>query len=169
MTQPGQGTLLVATPVIDDPNFERSVILILRHDPDGTLGVVLDRPTGIPVGDYLPEWEPVVCEPAVVFSGGPVEPEIGIGLAIGPEGEVEMVDLELGPTDERPVRIFAGYAGWSQGQLAAELRQDAWFVLQSDPADLTAIAPDRLWNEVLRRQRSRLALFATLPEDPAVN
>ena len=168
MTEPEPGSLLVATPVIDDPNFERSVILLLRNGSDGTLGVVIDRPTNIRVGEYLPEWAPVVSRPDVVFSGGPVEPEVGIGLAIGTDG-VEMVDLESGPVDERPVRIFAGYAGWSPGQLGAELRQDAWFVVRSDRSDLTTPVPERRWSDVLRRQPSRLAMFATLPDDPAVN
>ena len=169
MISPRAGTLLVASPVIGDPNFDRSVVLILRHGDDGTVGVVIDRPTTIDVGEYLPEWESVAAPPAVVFAGGPVEPEVGIALAVGVGGSVDVVDLEAGPVDERPVRVFAGYAGWSPGQLDAEVSQGGWFVVAADPSDPVTPDPDDLWPTILRRQRSRLSLFATHPYDPTVN
>lgn len=166
---PVAGTLLVATPVIADPNFERSVVLVVSHDDeDGTLGVVIDRPTTIPVSEYLPEWEPVVASPPVVFHGGPVDPTVGLAITMA-DGRVDMVELSAGPVDDRPVRIFAGYAGWGPGQLDAELAEQAWFVVGARPGDLTTPHPDDLWSTVLRRQNSEMAFFATYPSEPSLN
>ncbi|MEX1004370.1 MAG: YqgE/AlgH family protein [Acidimicrobiia bacterium] len=165
---PRAGSLLVATPLLNDPNFARSVVLILQHDEDGTLGVVLDRPTAIPVGEFLPAWESVAVEPAVVFHGGPVEPEVGIGLCIR-LGSLEVVDLTQTPDDDSPVRVFAGCAGWGPGQLADELAEEAWFVVEFDPGDLLADSPDEMWSAVLRRQSSELSIFASYPSDLQMN
>lgn len=165
---PGPGSLLVATPHLSDPNFSRSVVLLLQHDEEGSLGVVLDRPTAIPVGEFLPAWEPMAVEPAVVFHGGPVQPEIGIGLRIR-FGALEIVDLLAGPEDESPVRVFAGCAGWSTGQLEDELAEEAWFVVDFQPSDLLSDTPEGLWAAVLRRQEFELAIFSTHPRDPRMN
>lgn len=162
------GALVVATPVLTDPNFARSVVLLLQHDEEGSLGVVLDRPTTIPVDEFLPAWHDVVVPPAVVFAGGPVEPEVGIGLCIR-TGSVEIVDLTAAPTDQAPVRVFAGCAGWSPGQLEDEVAADAWFVVDFDPSDLTTPETDDLWSTVLRRQPADLSIFASYPNDPRMN
>jgi putative transcriptional regulator len=167
-TEPVAGSLLVATPLLVDPNFARSVVLVLRHAADGTLGVILNRPTAIPVAEYLPDWEAVTSAPAVVFQGGPVEPEVGLGLAVRGSA-IDLVDIEAGPADEQPVRIFAGYAGWGAGQLDSELAEGAWFVLRSRPSDLTTDRPLDLWPTVLRRQRSDVGVYATYPPDPRMN
>lgn len=165
---PRSGALLVASPLLTDPNFARSVVLILQHDDEGSLGVVLDRPTAIPVDEVLPAWADVVADPAVVFQGGPVEPEVGIGLCIR-LGSLEIVDLTESPTDESPGRVFAGCAGWGPGQLDDEMAEDAWFVVDFDPADLLTDSPDDLWSMVLRRQSSDLSIFSTYPSDPMLN
>jgi putative transcriptional regulator len=162
------GSLLVATPLLTDPNFSRSVVLVLQHDEDGSLGVVLDRPTAIPVGEFLPAWDDVAADPAVVFHGGPVEPDVGIGLSIR-LGSLEIVDLTATPEDDSPVRVFAGCAGWGPGQLDDELGEDAWFVVDFDPADLITDTPDELWSTVLRRQPSDISIFANYPSDPQMN
>lgn len=162
------GALAVATPVLTDPNFARSVVLLLQHDGEGSLGVVLDRPTTIPVDEFLPVWHDVVVPPAVVFAGGPVEPEVGIGLCIR-GGSVEIVDLTAVPEDQSPVRVFAGCAGWSPGQLEDEIAADAWFVVDFVPSDLTTPDPEDLWSTVLRRQRADLSIFASYPNDPRMN
>src|SRR5688572_9084073 len=75
------GRLLVAEPMLGDPNFDRTVVLVLQHNPDGALGLVLNRPTDVPVTDALPSWGSVVTEPAVLHIGGPVEEESGWCLA----------------------------------------------------------------------------------------
>ena len=179
-----QGKLLVATPVLYDPNFDRTVVLILEHNDDGALGVVLNRPSSIDVDEAVAGWERLTTEPSVVFVGGPVAPEAAIGLAVvdgaGPaEGWAPLfdgygtVDLnrdadEMASGIDR-VRIFSGYAGWGDGQLEGEIAAGAWVVVDAWPGDAHSTEPDDLWRLVLRRQRSRIAWLANYPLDPSLN
>ncbi|MFJ9924449.1 MULTISPECIES: YqgE/AlgH family protein [Streptomyces] len=182
------GRLLVATPALADPNFDRAVVLLLDHDEEGSLGVVLNRPTPVGVGDILAGWAELTGEPGVVFQGGPVSLDSALGVAVVPggangegaplgwrrvHGAIGLVDLEAPPELLAPVlgslRIFAGYAGWGPGQLEDELAEGAWYVVESEPGDVSSPAPERLWREVLRRQRSELAMVATYPDDPSLN
>lgn len=263
------GRLLVATPVLADPNFDRAVVLLLDHDEEGSLGVVLNRPTPVDVGDILEPWAALTGEPGVVFQGGPVSldaalavgvvpaPDPGRGPAAGAEsnadggrraygggeprtypadeetdagadagrgawadagadsgagagsgpgsgpdaeanagaeaeadavlgaepdgplgwrrvyGAIGLVDLEAPPellaAELGSLRIFAGYAGWGPGQLENELSEGAWYVVESEPGDVSSPAPEGLWRSVLRRQRSELAMVATYPDDPSLN
>jgi putative transcriptional regulator len=177
-----RGCLLVATPPLVDPNFDRSVVLLLEHGEDGALGITLNRPSDTTLADTLPDWRRYATAPAVIFSGGPVAPEAVIALARGGDahegwvsvlGEVGTIDIGrdadvIGP-ELRELRVFVGYAGWAPGQLEAEIEQDAWFVVPTGPDDPFSPRPDRLWHDVLRRQRGRLAMWANYPEDAAVN
>src|ERR1700733_12366601 len=84
-SDPKAGRLLVATPILGDPNFKRAVVLIVEHeDVQGTLGVVLNRPTTIGVGQVLEQWTELATEPSVVFRGGPVAPNSALALAMVP-------------------------------------------------------------------------------------
>ncbi|MDT0492119.1 YqgE/AlgH family protein [Kitasatospora albolonga] len=178
------GRLLVATPALADPNFDRAVVLLLDHDEEGSLGVVLNRPTPVGVGDILGPWAGLTGEPDVVFQGGPVSLDSALGVAVIPGGEgplgwrrvhgaIGLVDLETPPELLGPalgsLRIFAGYAGWGPGQLEGELTEGAWYVVESEPGDVSFTRPERLWRAVLRRQRSELAMIATYPDDPSLN
>jgi len=185
---PLPGRLLVATPALEDPNFHRSVVLILAFDPeDGTLGVVLNRPNDVPVGELLPEWEPVVCPPVSVFVGGPVRRSNIIGVArmrsagghggfdgCNPiAGPLATVDLNRDPeTVARGIdglRLFSGYAGWEAGQLEDELAGSSWFVLKSDVDDAFTDSPEDLWTRVLRREGGRYNLYANAPPNLSLN
>lgn len=159
-----------------DPNFIRTVIVVLHHDDEGALGVVLNRPSSEPVTAHLPAWSGSLVEPAVVFVGGPVEPAMAIGLGRDVEGSeptpiptVGLVDLSGAPNVLDEVRIYSGYAGWGQGQLEGELEEGSWIVVDAEVADLFSSAPERLWADVLRRQGGRIALLATMPPDPSWN
>ncbi|MDI3389954.1 YqgE/AlgH family protein [Streptomyces sp. B-S-A8] len=191
------GRLLVATPALADPNFDRAVVLVLDHDDEGSLGVVLNRPTPVGVGDILEGWAGLAGEPGVVFQGGPVslDSALGVGVIPGEEetpsggaprtgsrdplgfrrvhGAIGLVDLETPPellaAALGSLRIFAGYAGWGPGQLEDELADGAWYVVESEPGDVSSPVPERLWRAVLRRQRSELAMVATYPDDPSLN
>ena len=179
------GRLLVATPALRDPNFERTVVLLVAHEETGALGVVLNRATEVPVADVLGSWGSLANEPAVVFEGGPVQPEAAICLArarpgvddlVGfnrVAGVVGTVDLSADPETLRAgvlgVRVFAGYAGWSAGQLEGEIETGSWFVLDALPGDAFAGRPDDLWTMVLRRQGGLLAAVAHYPADPTLN
>jgi putative transcriptional regulator len=179
------GRLLIASPLLGDPNFARSIVLLLNVDGDGALGVILNRPSTTPVGEVLESWAELVHGPDVLFQGGPVETDAALGVA-----RVTAVDDELvgwrplfdrtGLVDlDTPVelledgldelRIYAGYAGWSAGQLEAEIESGAWVVVPAESGDLFHPEPDRLWEHVLRRQPGELAMLATLPADPNWN
>ncbi|MBC6458017.1 YqgE/AlgH family protein [Actinomadura sp. HBU206391] len=184
------GSLLVATPLLDDPNFRRSVVLVVEHDhEDGTLGVVLNRPTEVPVDRVLPPWGELVTGPSVVFQGGPVALDSALALASVP-GEDEplgwraldgasdvsrvgLVDLDAPPSliasEVVQFRVFAGYAGWGAGQLRTEIEEGAWYVLPGEPRDVFMDDPERLWQAVLRRQGGDLAFVSTFPDDPSLN
>jgi putative transcriptional regulator len=178
------GRLLVATPLLRDPNFDRAVVLVLSHDDDGALGVVVNRPTTVLVTDILPNWQPVVSAPEVVFQGGPVSLDSALGLVAmidGAEplgvrrvsGRVGVVDLDTPPEVVQPgvvaMRVFAGYAGWSPEQLENEIAEGSWYVVESQTDDAFSGDADDLWKAVLRRQDGPLALMATFPTDPSLN
>jgi putative transcriptional regulator len=178
------GKLLVATPVIGDPNFERTVVLLLEHAETGAFGLVLNRPTELDLLDPLPQWYSFAARPSVVFVGGPVEQERAIALAKADAerttngwspilGRVGTLNLNVEPGDVGPgleeIRVFAGYAGWGAGQLESEVAAGAWFVVDAEPEDVMSDEPENLWASVLRRQKGTMALFAQYPTDPALN
>ncbi|GAA3835636.1 YqgE/AlgH family protein [Sphaerisporangium flaviroseum] len=185
------GGLLVATPLLDDPNFRRGVVLVLEHDEDGgTLGVMLNRPSEVTVTQVLPSWDSLVSGPPVLFEGGPVQTDSALALASVPSGQEPLgwrrlhagasavsklgtVDLDAPPEilagEITQMRIFAGYAGWTAGQLEAEIREGSWYVVEAEPGDTFDSRPANLWRSVLRRQRGELAFVATCPDDPKLN
>ena len=176
--------LLVATPPLEDPNFDRSVVYMLEHGDHGALGVVLNRPTAEHTISGLEEWCKLSADPAVVFSGGPVDPDALIGLAAftsyPPEHSwsavgngIGTIDLSVLPGDlDVPVerlRLYRAYSGWGSGQLDAELAAGAWIVLDSRLEDVFCAEPEHLWRAVLRRQGGRLAWLADAPDDLSAN
>lgn len=179
------GKVLVATPALTDPNFHRTVVLLLDHSEEGAIGLVLNRPSEVRLAEALPGWELLAASPPVVFAGGPVEPDAVIALGRAkPEtmtdpgwmpivDRLRVVDLAAGPDAADDVideaRVFLGYTGWAPGQLEDEVEADAWFVADARDVDAIATDPDELWRRVLRRQGGQLALFATYPEDPSRN
>jgi putative transcriptional regulator len=181
------GRLLVATPVLTDPNFARAVVLLLDHDEQGALGVVLNRPTSVEVSDVLDGWAELAGSPRVVFQGGPVGLDSALAVAVvpgepGPQeplgwrrvhGAIGLVDLEAPPQvlagELGALRVFAGYAGWTPGQLEREIAEGAWCLVDAEPGDISCPDPERLWRAVLRRQTGALAMLATYPEDPTLN
>lgn len=182
------GRLLVASPALGDPHFARTVVLLVDHDESGALGVVLNRPSTTGVSEILPDWHLYATPPQVVFQGGPVGRDSALALAarVGGRGEageplgfrhvhggIGLVDLdspaELIAGEISSMRVFAGYAGWGSDQLEAEIEEGSWFVVDADPGDLSSDDPERLWEQVLRRQAPRLAVVATFPDDPSLN
>lgn len=178
------GRLLVAEPLLGDPNFERTVVLIIEHTPEGALGLVLNRPTDVLVAEALPEWGGLTSHPPVLHIGGPVEERSGWCLArtLDPErldsfvpvlGDLGLLDLSADPsglaTLLTDVRLYAGYSGWGPGQLDHELAAEAWFVVDAEPDD--PFVPDgaTLWSRILERQGGHLARLSRVPRDLSVN
>jgi len=169
------GKLLIATPRLVDPNFYRSVVLILQHDEDGCVGVMLNRETDHLVDDHLPEWTSKAGGGAVHF-GGPVEPEVAIGLGLTVEGlptgvpGLSMIDFAEPPPSDLSslITVYSGYSGWGNGQLETELTTGSWYVVQASPDDPFEEPTDQ-WRRVLRRQSGFLSLVSSFPDDVALN
>ena len=181
------GSLLVAMPSLTDPTFAGTVVYVLDHSGSGTLGVVLGRPSQVAIRDVLPGWCDLAVEPGVFHVGGPCETDTALCLATCPTPSADddsplrrvaetvyLVDLDSDPDDLQEeltgLRVFAGYAGWSPGQLAGEIAEGAWACVPGRPEDVLsrAAGPD-LWRSVMGRQTGRLAVLSTAPADPAVN
>ncbi|HZG35262.1 MAG TPA: YqgE/AlgH family protein [Gaiellaceae bacterium] len=170
-----KGRLLVAAPMLLDPNFHRTVVLVAEHGEGGAMGVVLNRPSETPVAEAVPELGRLAGDEPV-FVGGPVATDSLLALAEveDPEDASELVVADVGFVQDAEVaarrgRVFVGYAGWSPGQIEAELHEEAWIVVAAEPDDVFSDAPAELWSRVLRRQGGALALLATLPPDPSLN
>ena len=182
--EPVPGSLLVAAPTMADPNFARTIVLLLDAGNDGALGVVLNRPSELEVSSVLAPWAEVVSGPDVLFQGGPVETDSALAVADVVEDEepvgwrrvfasTGLVDLdapvELLAPAVSSMRIFAGYAGWSAGQLEDEIAEGAWYVVPAEAGDPFIPDPSGLWATVLRRQGGPLAMMATMPAEPTLN
>jgi len=179
------GSLLVAMPSLADPTFAGTVVYVLDHSDTGTLGVVLGRPSAVEIRDVLPGWYDLAVDPAVFHVGGPCETDTALCLALTDAavpaeglrrvaGRVHLVDLDADPSlvaDELAgLRVFAGYAGWSPGQLAAEVAEGAWACVPGRPEDVVSrAAGPELWRSVMGRQTGRLAVLSTAPADPTAN
>ena len=179
-----KGRLLVATPPLDDPNFDRAVVFVIEHDDDGALGVVLNRPIGVSLPGPLDRWEDHLTSPPCLFEGGPVEPQALIALGHRRAGAVDedhqvaltptisSVDLSIDPalvTDVDRLRVFQGYSGWAGEQLDAEIAAGGWIVLDAADVDLFTTEPSELWRAVLGRQPGTLSWLAAAPDDLSHN
>jgi len=183
--QPAAGDLLVASIQLADGVFNATVVLMLDSDDDGALGVILNEISQTQLDAVLPDWVQAVSEPRLLFHGGPVSPNGAICLAsvANPKEEppgwrrmFERVGLlhldtpvEIVQGGYRDLRIFAGYAGWSPGQLEEEIAEGTWHVVPATYSDVFSSRPLDLWRSVLRRQPDDVAYFSTWTEDPELN
>ncbi|HEY0369921.1 MAG TPA: YqgE/AlgH family protein [Chthoniobacterales bacterium] len=173
------GSLLIAHPSMMDPNFRRAVLFISAHDPtDGAIGVILNRPLDKQVSELVSEDPPVGLADVPVFLGGPVgknqlmfaafEWEDANGVKLNHNVQLDEAHWKI-DADPSSIRAFVGYAGWSAGQLEAEMKQRAW-ILQKPTRD--ALAPERLpklWFEIMRGLGPWYKLLSAAPDDPSLN
>jgi putative transcriptional regulator len=173
-----QGQLLISSPLLHDPNFRRTVVLMTHHDEDGAMGLVLSRPSELRVVEAVPELAELPGAGALVYVGGPVQPEAVVVLLEHEEeperpivGNVAFMPAEadVDELDAVRARVFAGYSGWGPGQLEGELEESSWIVVPAEPDDAFAEDPDELWRTVLHRKGGKFALIATMPFDPKLN
>lgn len=177
-----RGRLLVASPVLQDPNFTRTVVLVAEHTEEGAMGVVLNRPMELEVAEASPVLSALSTEDEHVFAGGPVQPNGVMVLAefMPPAAPAVAITPELGfvgaeddldtiATAVQRARVFAGHAGWGPGQLDAELEDEGWIVADLQPDDPFTEDPESLWSTVLARLGGSFALVARMPDDPSVN
>jgi len=177
-----RGQFLVASPALLDPNFTRTVILIVEHNDEGAMGIVLNRPSMAAVAEAVPPLEDLVGDDEPVFVGGPVEPAAVVVLAEFEDtdaaaalvfGDLGFLRADADPSvlesAARRFRVFAGYSGWGAAQLEAELAEPSWIVAPPELEDVFTDDPEHLWNAVLRRKGGQFALIATMPPDPSLN
>ncbi|AGF73792.1 YqgE/AlgH family protein [Corynebacterium halotolerans] len=184
---PAPGMLLVAAPGMLSDEFARSVVLIIEHNEHLTFGVNLTARSELAVFNVMPDWLPCVAKPQALYIGGPLNQQSVVGLAMTRQG-VDMdtapqlnrlanrlahVDLRSGPEEVTELvegmRLFAGYAEWSPGQLDDEIERGDWYVAPALPTDVIAPGHVDLWGDVMRRQQMPLPLFSTFPADPVDN
>jgi putative transcriptional regulator len=182
-TRISKGQLLIAEPFLGDPNFERTVTLICEHSPQGTFGLTLNQPADLRLGDVFGE---ELYADLPLYIGGPVQPdtlhfihrlgdqvedtlEIGEGLYWSGDYEQVRTLLNLGKISERDIRFFVGYAGWSAGQLQAEMERDSWIVSQAEPEFLFTTPPEHFWREILKKMNGKYKSLAHYPTDPRLN
>lgn len=183
MIEPANGTLLVANPHLDDPNFLRTVIFLCEHNEEGSFGFILNRKLDYLIDELVPELADFNIP---VFEGGPVElntlhflhqypdaipggKEIADGLFWGGEFDKVIELIHSRTTDLNKIRFFLGYSGWGTGQLATEMEEKTWIVA---PAPLKFIFPDNekeLWKDVLKELGGAYELIINAPLDPRMN
>jgi putative transcriptional regulator len=175
------GHLLIASPRMADPNFAQTVVLIVSHNPDGALGVVLNRPSDTTVAQVLQRRGKTCQRHETIHVGGPchgpmtaVHTLTSLGrIHVLPglffTGDEEDVQSLLEQGDAAAVRFFVGYAGWDAGQLDAELRTGCWLISTASIDRVFDTGPHQ-WSRLTRSITSIANLWPKLvPPDPSVN
>jgi len=180
---PKPGVLLVAPPMMHDPNFRRTVVYLCEHTPEGSFGLILNRPLGLRLEALVQNFE---GHDVSIGKGGPVQTDtlhfihtcgdavpngilIDNGIYWGGEFEVVKSMIEAGQATSEDVRFFLGYAGWSPGQLADEIELGGWIIAPGVEQDIFGTDPDAIWRNVLRRKGGEYAVLSNFPEDPRLN
>lgn len=178
-----KGQLLLDSGQLRGSFFQRTVVLICQHDAEGAFGLVLNRATGSHAGDMIVADLPETLKTCPLFLGGPVQPSALSFLhtdSFIPDANVipnltlghsldTLVELGESFSPTRKVKLFAGYAGWSPGQLEDEMKRKAWL---THPATLDLVfdtGPEELWQKVLREKGGKYRLLAQMPEDVSLN
>jgi len=178
-----RGHLLLDGGMLTGSFFHRTVVLICQHDQEGAFGLVLNRPAGGRLGELVASALPQVLEDQQVFLGGPVQPEAfsflhaemfltGVNVLpnVGLGHSLEtLIDLAESTVPGRKMRVFAGYSGWSPGQLESEMKRSAWL---THPASLELVFdtdPAQLWRKILYQKGWKERLLAEAPDDISRN
>jgi putative transcriptional regulator len=176
-----RGQLLIAGPGLLDPNFWRTVVLIVEHSDEGALGLVLNRPSETTVGEAVSELGELLDLEEPLYVGGPVQPSALIVLAeFDRPAEAALIAFEdvgvlANGAQEDPSlsvrrgRAFVGHAGWGPGQLDDEVERGDWIIEPAVRDDAFTGTPLELWSSVLTRKGGSYALVARMPSDPSVN
>ncbi|MBM4123183.1 MAG: YqgE/AlgH family protein [Nitrospira sp.] len=169
MSPLGRGVFLVASPNLPDPNFRHTVVLICEHGPEGTLGVIVNRPTDVLLSEALPDVPVLKGTSYVLFAGGPVQPggilmlfrvteappdarQIMEGIYLG--GGMSMLErIITQPQPTETFRAFAGYAGWAPGQLEMEMVMGSWATVKADSISIFDKDSANLWPELVETLR----------------
>lgn len=183
-TKPEKGDLLISEPFLNDPNFQRTVVLLCEHSDEGTFGFVLNKPSILKGGDVL---EDTFNFDPTLYIGGPVQQDtlhfihhsldgieggmaLGNGLRWGGNFEQLLQLYQLGQIEEDHCRFFLGYSGWSEGQLEEELKANSWIVCKNPTAaEVFQAEAEELWRKSLQRMGGKYRVFSNFPTDPRLN
>ncbi len=176
------GQLLLADPSLTDPHFEEAVVLLCAHDPEGSLGLILNRPLELPLSQLLPDCDELESLAHDLSWGGPVSIEKLHALHGGDAGLAEcfqvcpgvefggvLEDLLLVHESGSPLRFFLGYTGWDAGQLEGEMESGTWRLHPGSAALTFDPEPASLWARLMARQDPELRWLQHRPEDPGSN
>jgi putative transcriptional regulator len=169
------GNILVASEKLGDPNFAESVVLIVHYDEDdGTVGVIINRRTEVPLSRIFPKAKHATQDP--VYMGGPVAITAIQGLLRLPDktdqathvmadifvtGAKDLIEKSIASRlDPSKFRVYLGYAGWAPGQLEAEIQLGAWSVVNPDPKIVFDADPDSLWSRLIQESHMQTASLA---------
>jgi putative transcriptional regulator len=175
-----RGQLLVSNGGLFDPNFRQTVVLIVDHGEDGALGLVLNRPAPLTIGEAIPDLASLVGSEDHLYVGGPVQPEAAVVLAEYDEPEMPEGPLfgsiavvgKIGPDAVQGIkraRVFGGYSGWAPGQLEEELGSNDWIVEDATAEDIFTDDPQHLWRVILQRKGGPFVMLSRMPFDPTTN
>lgn len=180
---PRPGMLLIAPPMLEDPNFRRSVVLLCEHGDEGSFGLILNRPLDLHLSDVL---EDIVVYDDTINLGGPVHRNtlhflhryedalpnavtLPNGVQWGGHFDTLRTLMERGAIEPHDLRFFVGYAGWSPGQLETEIETGGWILTEATDDAVFAEDPSTLWRAVLRQMGGQYAVLANFPDDPRMN
>ncbi|MDJ0365822.1 YqgE/AlgH family protein [Hymenobacter sp. H14-R3] len=179
------GTLLISQPFLGDPHFERSVVLLCRHQPaEGAFGLVLTRRTATVLGDALP-LPPGPAAALLLYEGGPVQLDtlhfvhrhaalpgatsLGDDVYWGGDFDLLISLVNTGVILPGDVRCFIGYSGWSAGQLEQEITGGSWFRQPASAGKVFTLRSDAFWQGILREKGGRYRALSNYPLDPRLN
>jgi putative transcriptional regulator len=179
-----QGMFLLDSGQLGGSFFQRTVVLVCRHDAEGAFGLVLNRSTGNHVGEMIVADLPDTLKRSPLFLGGPVQPtalsflhtdqflphaDVLPNLSLGHSLD-ELIEIGESFSATKKVKLFAGYAGWSPGQLESELKSQAWLTFPASLEMVFETPADQLWPSILRKKGGwKNRLLAQMPEDPSLN
>jgi len=181
--QPKSGQVLIAEPLLNDPNFTRSVILLCEHSNEGSVGFVLNQVTELTLNDLAKD---IYASHIGIYQGGPVQAdtlhmlhrvpgnitggmEVAKGIYWGGSYDElkEMVwNDDCGPSD---IRLFMGYSGWGPGQLEKEIKEGTWLITDATDQLLFDTDPQDIWKKAIELLGRKYAFLANMPTDPQMN
>lgn len=179
-----KGTLLIASPDFNEGIFSRSVIILCEHSPSGSFGIILNKPLELELPEDLLNMEKQANPHITVRSGGPVQPnqmmllhsseqlqEQGLKLCDGVflGGDLQFLQEAVADANGPYVHLCFGYAGWPSGQLEREFLSGGWFLYPGSSKIVFEIAPEKMWQTVLRQMGGKYATLSMIPEDLSLN
>lgn len=175
-----QGVFLFAAPKLNDPHFLHSVVLLVTYDKEGALGVIINRPSDIPLDEALPKMEGIEELSQPLFSGGPVNRNFLLALFRSDKqpkgaqkvfsdvyftgGREALRDALLNRGPDRAVRVYAGYAGWGPGQLDREVGRGDWIIMDADQETVFSEDPSEIWPALFGWEKDEIQIRGLKPD-----